>query len=61
MPHRRHFLRNAGLSAAGIFGSLLSPAWGRGLQRALRDAEGVAPADLATEEEFWYYIQQAFT
>ncbi|GAA4326032.1 aminotransferase class V-fold PLP-dependent enzyme [Flaviaesturariibacter amylovorans] len=61
MPHRRHFLRSAGLAAAGLFGTVFQPAWSRGLQRALRDAEGVAPGDLAAEEEFWYYIQQAFT
>ena len=35
--------------------------WARNLDAALRDAEGVSPDDLASEEDFWYYIQQSFT
>ena len=60
--NRRSFLQKAGLaSATFLFSSLTKPAWSRNLQAALRNAEGVAPNELATEEEFWYYIQQAFT
>lgn len=55
-------MRSAGLlSAAEIFSSLTQPAWSRNLNAALKDAANVPPCDLATEEEFWYYIQQAFT
>src|SRR5688572_2636424 len=63
MPtNRRRFLQRAGLlSATAIFGSLTRPAWSRNLEHALQDAEGVSASDLATEEDFWYYIQQAFT
>lgn len=60
--NRRRFLRKAGIfSASAFFTTLAKPAWARNLDRALRDAEGV-PADiLAGEDDFWYYIQQAFT
>jgi len=60
--NRRRFLQKVGtFSAAAFFSSLAKPAWSRNLRAALRDAEGVTPADLATEEDFWYYIQQSFT
>ena len=61
-PNRRRFLQKVGaLSATAFFSSLVQPAWSRNLERALRNAEGISPADLATEEDFWYYIQQSFT
>lgn len=60
--NRRKFLRQAGLfSATAFFSSIAKPAWSRNLEAALRNAEGVSATDLATEEDFWYYIQQAFT
>lgn len=60
--NRRRFLKKAGLfSATAFFSSIAQPAWSRNLERALRDAEGVSAADLANEEDFWYYIQQSFT
>jgi selenocysteine lyase/cysteine desulfurase len=60
--HRRSFLQKAGLASATLLlSSLTRPAWSRNLQAALQDAKGVSADDLATEEEFWYYIQQAFT
>ncbi len=31
------------------------------MERVIREAESVSPNDLASEEDFWYYIQQAFT
>ncbi|RYZ21126.1 MAG: aminotransferase class V-fold PLP-dependent enzyme [Chitinophagaceae bacterium] len=58
---RRSFLRHASLLSTGIFTGLLQPAWSRNLNSALRDAAGVPPAGLAGEEEFWFYVQQAFT
>ena len=59
---RRQFLqKTTSLGAAGFLGSLLQPAWSRNLHRALQDAASVPPGDLAAEEDFWYYIQQAFT
>lgn len=60
--NRRRFLQKVGaFSAAAFFTSLTKPAWSRNLESALRNAEGISPADLATEEDFWYYIQQSFT
>lgn len=60
--NRRRFLQRAGMfSATAILSSLTQPAWSRNLEAALKDAKGVSPEDLATEEDFWYYIQQSFT
>lgn len=63
MPfHRRHFLQKAGVLTAAAFGaSLFQPAWSRQLERALRRAEDTPPDALATDEDFWHYIQQSFT
>jgi selenocysteine lyase/cysteine desulfurase len=63
MPfNRRSFIQKAGaFSASTIFASLTQPAWSRNLQSALRDAESLSPSELASEEDFWYYIQQSFT
>ena len=60
--NRRKFLQKAGMfSATAFFSSITKPAWSRNLESALRNAEGIAASDLATEEDFWYYIQQSFT
>lgn len=60
--NRRRFLKRAGIfSATAFLSSLTQPAWSRNLEGALRDAEGLSPDELATEEDFWYYIQQSFT
>lgn len=62
MNTRRSFLNKVGaISATAFFSTLSKPAWSRNLDRALREAEGISPVDLATEEDFWYYIQQSFT
>lgn len=62
MNDRRSFLRGlSAFSATTLFASLTQPAWSRNLDKALRDAEHVSPDDLASEEDFWYYIQQSFT
>jgi selenocysteine lyase/cysteine desulfurase len=59
---RRKFLQKAGaFSAATFLSSVTKPAWSRNLESALRNAEGISAADLASEEDFWYYIQQSFT
>ncbi len=62
IENRRKFLKKAGsFSALTIASSLSAPAWARNLEAALRNAETVSAEDLATEEDFWYYIQQSFT
>lgn len=60
--NRRRFIKSAGIfSATAFFSSLTKPAWCRNLQSAIKNAEGMTPEDLASEEDFWYYIQQSFT
>lgn len=60
--NRRSFLSKAGaFSATAFLTSITQPAWARNLNAALRNAEGVPADDLASEEDFWYYIQQSFT
>jgi selenocysteine lyase/cysteine desulfurase len=63
MPtNRRNFLQKAGaFSLTAFFASMTQPAWSRNLEKAIRDSEGVSPAALASEEDFWYYVQQSFT
>lgn len=62
MSDRRSFIRKlSAFSATTLFASVTQPAWSSNLESALRDAENVSPSDLASEEDFWYYVQQAFT
>lgn len=62
MSNRRSFLNKAGLLSASIITSgIFQPAWSRNLKSALKNAEGVHPAALATDDEFWYYVQQSYT
>lgn len=62
MDDRRRFLQKIGALTTTAFASSLSQSsWGHNLQKALEDAEGISPSDLACEEDFWYYIQQSFT
>jgi len=59
---RRSFLHKAGIvSSTTFFTSITKPVWSKNLERVIREAESVSPNDLASEEDFWYYIQQAFT
>ncbi len=60
--NRRSFIDKIGLfSATALFASLASPAWSRNLQAALQRSKTINPANLAMEEDFWYYVQQAYT
>lgn len=63
MPfNRRNFLQKAGVASTAAFASsLFSPAWSRNLERALRAAAIVSPDTLASDEDFWYFVQQSFT
>lgn len=62
MNNRRSFIGKTGLAAAAaIAGNIFQPAWSRNLKSALNNATGINPADLATDDEFWYYVQQAYT
>lgn len=60
--NRRSFLAKAGLlSSSALLGSLFQPAWSRNLDSALRQAATITPDQLASNEDFWYYIQQSYT
>jgi len=60
--NRRSFLNKVGsFSATAMLASLAQPAWSRNLNDALKEAESIPPGILATDEEFWYYIQQSYT
>lgn len=60
--NRRSFLSKAGtFSATAFLASIAKPAWSRNLEAALYNARDISAADLASEEDFWYYIQQSFT
>jgi hypothetical protein len=60
MNDRRSFLNKMGLlSASAIAANLLQPVWSRDLQAALKNSGTIPPSDLATDEDFWYYVQQS--
>ena len=63
MPfNRRKFLHRAGaISATAFLSSIIKPAWSQNLEKAIKEAENISPDELATDEDFWYYIQQSFT
>ena len=49
------------ISASGILASLTLPAWSRNLQKAIEEANHTNPAEVTADEEFWHYVQQAYT
>ena len=60
--NRRSFLTQTGkLSAAVLCASVTQPAWSRNLHEAVEKARMIQPAALATDEDFWYFIQQSYT
>lgn len=62
MNNRRSFLQKVGLlSASALSANVLQPVWSRDLQAALKNSASVSPSHLATDEDFWYYVQQSYT
>ena len=62
LSQRRRFLQKlSALSATAFLSSLAQPAWSRNLEAALNKAGGTDPKHLANDEDFWYYVQQAYT
>jgi selenocysteine lyase/cysteine desulfurase len=62
MANRRSFLHKAGLlSAAALTANLFQPAWSKDLDKALKNAEHIPHGTLASDEDFWYYVQQSYT
>ncbi len=62
MSNRRSFLQKMGLlSASAITANMLQPAWSRNLQDAMNKVASIPPSELASDEEFWHYVQQSYT
>ena len=62
MNNRRSFLNKISLlSATALSANIFQPAWSRNLKAAIKNIENVNPADLASDDEFWYYVQQSYT
>ena len=60
--NRRNFLQKAGMaSATALVSSFFQPAWSKNLEKALKRAADTPPDSLASDEDFWYFIQQSFT
>lgn len=60
--NRRSFLQTLKAFSAGtLLSSFTEPAWSRNLQTALETAGSKPPDQLASDEDFWYYIQQSYT
>lgn len=60
--NRRSFLHTLKAFSAGtLLSSFTRPAWSRNLQQALENASAKGPDQLASDEDFWYYIQQSYT
>lgn len=59
---RRSFLNKLGsFSATAALAGLTQPAWSRNLHRALGDIQNIPPDATASDEDFWYYVQQSYT
>jgi selenocysteine lyase/cysteine desulfurase len=60
--NRRNFLSKLGMfSAATVLSSAAQPQWSRNLKNALTGVEDKGPAELARDEDFWYFVQQSYT
>jgi selenocysteine lyase/cysteine desulfurase len=60
--NRRSFLSKASaFSATALLATITQPAWSRQLNKALQGAGDVAPDRLASDEDFWYFVQQSYT
>ena len=59
---RRNFLRNAAVLTAGATAlPALSFADTDAIEDAAKKIETLSPLDAATDEDFWFTVQQAFT
>jgi isopenicillin-N epimerase len=61
MTSRRQFIKNLGMGAGGLglFGILDKEGYAR-LKSKLGEVQDVSPQQLAEDESFWFYVQQAF-
>jgi selenocysteine lyase/cysteine desulfurase len=61
MSNRRSFINKTGLVAAAVASNIFQPTWSRNLKSALKNVANLPAAVTATDDEFWYYVQQAYT
>ncbi|AEW01196.1 aminotransferase V [Niastella koreensis] len=60
--NRRFFLQTLkALSAGTALSAFTQPAWSHNLHRALAGASDKLPDQLASDEDFWHFIQQSYT
>jgi selenocysteine lyase/cysteine desulfurase len=60
-PRRKFLQRLSLLSASTLIGSLAPRTWAADLDTALTNVQSLSADQLASEEDFWYFIQQSFT
>jgi selenocysteine lyase/cysteine desulfurase len=59
--NRRSFLNKAGrFSLTAFAASMVQPAWSRQLEKSLEAVNGIPAGQLASDEEFWYNVRQAY-
>lgn len=56
---RRFFLKTSGLGSLAML--LNANAWSKNLNKVLEQKSDLDPEALASDEDFWYYVQQAYT
>jgi len=62
VTERRKFIQKiAGLTAAFSTPSLIQQAWAADWEKVHQKARGLTPQELATDEDYWSVIQQAYT
>ncbi len=60
--NRRLFLQKAGaVTGTALLATLPGSSWAENMDKALLGAKDIGADRLATDEDFWFYIQQAFT
>src|SRR5688500_10403931 len=60
--NRRNFLSKLGMFSAGtVLSSVTQPQWSRNLKNALSGGEDKSPAEVARDEDLWYFVQQSYT
>jgi selenocysteine lyase/cysteine desulfurase len=62
VTERRKFIQKiAGLTAVFSVPSLLQQAWAANWEQVNQKAQGLTPQEIATDEDYWSVIQQAYT
>ena len=60
--NRRSFMKKVGLTAGAFsISSFINNSFGIELKEAFKRVETLAPSELASDEDFWYWVQQSYT